>query len=332
MTESSGLSTSPRSLPLAQRWALLPPSLKGLLLGSFAALCYSLTNAGLRQVAIRTDVNWAMWIASWKVMPTAVAGWFLMARHWKGSGSLGPTREIVATLILNGILMQFFGNVMFQFALSRIGLALSVPLCFASLITSSAILGRMILHDSIRPRTLVTMGLLMMAVVLLSQGTHAGSTNHSLSAELTWSQIVWGAAAALGSGTGFAFSGVVVRRSIRRGHPISVILGISATVGMFPACIAVTNQGLKPLIESLNSTGYAALIMAGVLNAVGFFSVSEALRYLPVVRVNLINASQAAMGGLMGVWMFQEPLTGWLVAGTLTTIASLVVLGTDREA
>lgn len=328
MTESSELPDSSRSSPLKQRWAALPPSLKGLLLGSFAALCYSFTNGCLRQVAVRTDFDWAMWVAAWKVTPTAVAGWFLMARQWRGPGSLGPTREIIGSLILNGLLMQFFGNVMFQFALSRAGLALSVPLCFASLITTSAILGRVILHDPIRPRTLVTMVLLMLAVVLLSQGTK-GNTN---TAHLTWQEIAWGAAAALGSGTGFAFSGVVVRRSVRRGHPISVVLGLSCTVAMLPMLIAAARQGWVPLAGGLNATGYTALLMAGVLNAIGFFSVSEALRHLPVVRVNLINASQAAMGGLMGVWMFHEPLTVWLVAGTMTTIASLVVLGTDPEA
>lgn len=328
MTESSGLPLSPRSSSLQQRWMALPPSLKGLLLGSFAALCYSFTNAGLRQVAVRTDVDWAMWIATWKVAPTAIASWFLMARQWRGPGSLGPTRQVMGSLILNGLLMQFFGNVMFQFALSRAGLALSVPLCFASLITTSAILGRVILNDAIRPRTLVTMALLMLAVVLLSQGTKSNSNT----AHLTWQQIAWGAAAALGSGTGFAFSGVVVRRSVRSGHPISVVLGVSSTVALLPMLIAAVRQGWSPLAGGLNGTGYAALLMAGVLNAIGFFSVSEALRHLPVVRVNLINASQAAMGGLMGVWMFHEPLTVWLVAGTLTTIASLVVLGTDREA
>ena len=324
-TPDSG-AACPRSLSWRKRWAAFPPAFQGLLLGSFAALCYSFTNVGLRQVAVRTDLDWAMWVASWKVMPTAVAGWFLMAGLARRGASIVPPRDILLWLIANGLLMQFCGNVLFQYGLSRAGLALSVPLCFASLITTSAILGRIVLHDPIRPRMLVAMGMLMLAVVLLGQGTRATSASSLMS----WQDAALGAAAAFGSGIGFAISGVVIRRSIRLGIPISVVLGYSATVGMCPLLIAVANRGWEPLTLVLDRGGYAALLTAGILNAIGFFAVSEALRHLPVVRVNLINASQAAMGGLMGVLIFHEAPTWWLLAGTLTTISSLVVLGTEE--
>jgi drug/metabolite transporter, DME family len=317
----------PRSLTWRERWTALPPAFQGLLLGSFASLCYSITNVGLRQVAVRTDLDWAMWVASWKVMPTAVAGWILMAGLMRRGISIIPPRDILLSLIANGLLMQFCGNVLFQYGLSRAGLALSVPLCFASLITTSAILGRIVLHDPIRPRMLVAMGMLMLAVVLLSQGTRAASA----STLMRWQDAALGAAAAFGSGIGFAISGVVIRRSIRHGIPISVVLGYSATVGMCPMLIAIAQQGWKPLTLVLDRGGYVALLSAGILNALGFFAVSEALRHLPVVRVNLINASQAAMGGLMGVLLFHEAPTWWLLAGTLTTISSLVVLGTEES-
>ena len=130
-TPDSG-AACPRSLSWRKRWAAFPPAFQGLLLGSFAALCYSFTNVGLRQVAVRTDLDWAMWVASWKVMPTAVAGWFLMAGLARRGASIVPPRDILLWLIANGLLMQFCGNVLFQYGLSRAGLALSVPLCFAS--------------------------------------------------------------------------------------------------------------------------------------------------------------------------------------------------------
>lgn len=317
---------SPRSLSWRERWATFPPTYQGLLLGSFAALCYSFTNAGLRQVAVRTDLDWAMWVASWKVMPTAIASWFLIANMVRRGISIVPPRDILLTLIANGLIMQFGGNVLFQYGLSRAGLALSVPLCFASLIAASAILGRLVLHDPIRPRTVMAMGLLMLAVVLLGQGTRAAST----SSTIRWQDAALGAAAACGSGIGFAISGVVVRRSIRRAVPISVVLGISASVGMCPLVFAIANRGWGPLFLVLDRGGHGALLAAGILNAIGFFAVSEALRHIPVVRVNLINASQAAMGGLMGVLMFHEVPTWWLLAGTLTTISSLVVLGAEE--
>ncbi len=319
-------SISPATSHWRKRWLALSPAWKGLLLGCCSALCYSLANVGLRYVAVRTDLNWAMWVAAWKVMPTAVAGWILITRsRWRGRPLTWP-RDVLWTLILNGLVMQFCGNVLFQYSLSRAGLALTVPLCFASLITTSAILGRVILHDPIRPRTLAAMGMLMGAVVLLSQGTRGSSTT----SEADWMSATRGAAAALASGIGFAISGIVVRRSIRRAVPISFVLGVSATIGMLPAVFAVGNQGWEPLSRVLDGGGQSALLATGILNAMGFFAVSEAMRYLPVVRVNLINASQAALGGLMGVMLFHEIPTWWLVAGTLTTISSLVVLGTEE--
>ena len=309
-----------------ERWAAYPPAFKGLLLGGFSAFCYSLTNGCLRHVAVRFDIDWALWVASWKTMPTAVVGWFLMAGLARRGHSVIPPRDILLSLIANGLLMQFCGNVLFQFGLSRAGLALSVPLCFASLIAMSAILGRIILHDPIRPRTIVAMGLLMLSVIILSQGTRAAS----VASQLSWQDAALGAAAALGSGIGFSISGVIVRHCIRRGVPICVALGYSSTVAMCPIVIALANEGWGSLWGVLDRGGLVALLSGGILNAVGFFSISEALRYLPVVRVNLINASQAAMGGLMGVMLFHEVPTWWLALGTLTTISSLVVLGTEE--
>ncbi len=310
-----------------ERWAGYPPAFQGLLYGSFAAFCYSFTNAGLRYVAVHDDLYWAMWIASWKIMPTAVVSWVLMGAMFRRGESIVPPRGILLSLIGNGLLMQFCGNVLFQYGLSTAGLALSVPLCFSSLITMSAILGRIVLHDPIRPRTLIAMGILILAVVLLGQGTQAASAKTLVS----WQDAALGAAAACGSGVGFAISGVVIRRSIRQNIPISIALGYSGTVGMCPALWAIAHQGWTPLVMGLDRWGYAILLATGILNAIGFFSVSEALRHLPVVRVNLINASQAAMGGLMGVLMFHEAPTWWLLVGTLTTISSLVVLGTEEE-
>jgi DME family drug/metabolite transporter len=328
------MTTTPGSEALAPhpggwraRWAGLPPTIQGLLLGCFAALCYSLTNGCLRHVAVRIDLDWAMWVASWKAMPTAVVGWILMAAMLRRGESVIPPRGILLSLIANGLLMQFLGNVLFQFALSRAGLALSVPLCFASLITMSAILGRVVLHDPLRPRTLIAMGLLMAAVVILSQGTRAASMTSALS----WRDTAMGAAAACGSGIGFSISGVIVRRSLRHGISLAVSLGYSSTVALCPALIPISHEGVSSLWHQLDRLEFASLLTAGVLNAIGFFSVSEALRHLPVVRVNLINASQAAFGGLIGVLLFQEVPTWWLLIGTLITISSLVVLGSERE-
>ena len=73
-------------------------------------------------------------------------------------------------MILVGLLMQYGGNLMFQWSLSLGGLAVSVPLCFAALIVTGAWLGRVYLGDPVTPRTMLSIGILIGAIALLSSG------------------------------------------------------------------------------------------------------------------------------------------------------------------
>jgi BirA family biotin operon repressor/biotin-[acetyl-CoA-carboxylase] ligase len=68
------------------------------------------------------------------------------------------------------------------------------------------------------------------------------------------------------------------------------------------------------------------MLLAGLLNAIAFFACGAALMRLSVVRVNLINASQAALCAAGGVLFFQEALTAWMVLGTLLTMGGLMLM------
>ena len=54
--------------------------------------------------------------------------------------------------------------------------------------------------------------------------------------------------------------------------------------------------------------------------------VAFVLEHFPVVQVNLLNASQAAMCAIGGVLVYSEPLTLPLVGGTLLTIVGLSLM------
>ena len=120
--------------------------LLGTLFGVISALAYTGTNLTLRRMANTQSLDWAIWVSCWKGVPAAVVAWVLVAyRARRGLPAL-PPMALVLPLMATGLFMQFIGNVSFQWALSLGGLALTVPLTFATLIGSGAVLGRVVLR------------------------------------------------------------------------------------------------------------------------------------------------------------------------------------------
>ena len=65
---------------------------------------------------------------------------------------------------------------------------------------------------------------------------------------------------------------------------------------------------------------------AGILNFLAFIALSVALKSLPVIAVNLLNASQVAMAAVAGILLFSEPVTNSLVIGVALTLIGLVAM------
>jgi DME family drug/metabolite transporter len=68
------------------------------------------------------------------------------------------------------------------------------------------------------------------------------------------------------------------------------------------------------------------------LNFTAFAALSLSLKALPVVAVNLINATQVAMAAAAGVILFAEPLTASLIIGIALTFAGLLILASRGSA
>jgi drug/metabolite transporter (DMT)-like permease len=228
-------------------------------------------------------------------------------------------------------MMQIGGNVAFQYALSIGGLALTVPLCFSTLILAGAFGGRMILGETIPRRTLAAMMLLIVAVFILQQGADeaAETLRPDRSAWTVFASVV----AACISGASFGAGGVAIRHSVAGRGTIAATIAPISTAGVI-ACtvIAVQQLGIDGLLR-ISVRDQASMLFAGMFNAIGFFAVAAAMARIPLVRVNLINASQAALCALAGIAWFGEPATIWVGLGTGLTVLSLAILGTgDRGA
>ena len=299
----------------------------GMALGIGAALAYTWTNILLRRAAGPTDLGWNCWATCLKAVPSAIAAWTLIAMRWsRGERGLDGWRSF-AWLTLNGFFMQFGGNIAFQYAMSFGGLALTVPMCFCTLILSGALGGRLILGEAISRRALIAMWLLIVSVFVLSQG--AGEAADSMRGDASLADIAKAIVFSGLSGLGYGFGGVSIRRAVTGTGTIASTIAPLSTIGVVgPGLIAwsqMGREGLAAVPWQMN----ANILAAGTFNAVGFFFVAAAMARLPIVRVNLINASQIAMCALGGIVFYNEPATWWIGLGTALTIVSLGILGTQ---
>ena len=87
-------------------------------------------------------------------------------------------------------------------------------------------------------------------------------------------------------------------------------------------------------VESLalvDQADWAIMAAAGMLNFTAFVALAAALKSLPVVAVNLINASQVAMAAIAGIILFAEPITASLMIGIALTLLGLGILASRRR-
>jgi drug/metabolite transporter (DMT)-like permease len=300
------------------------PVLIGSALGLFSAAVYTCTNICLREVA-RSD---PFWVSCIKATPTLLlASGLLIYRRLKGQRSW-PGWPILGLLVVVGLIAQVLGNVMFQYALGVVGIALSVPLTFGTLILSGAVLGRMWLKEPITPRAAIAVTLLIASIAILSTGAKAAErVVESGTAEVhsPW-HVALGVGAACISGVAYGLLGVVLRGVTPANAPLGATLFVISGVGTISLGLwSVSRLGWSGLIET-PAADFSYMWWAGVFNAVAFVALIQALSIAPLVHVNAVNSSQTAMAAVAGILIFGEPLTLTLALGVGLTTAGLLLL------
>ena len=298
--------------------------MRGTLLGLLSAVFYTATNMTLRQLAEAQDLDRAIWVTCNKAIPAALVAWAIIAwRGWQGLPAL-PERRLVLPLIATGLFMQTGGNVLFQIALSMGGLAISVPLCFATLIATGAILGKLLLGEPITRQSTLAMSMLTLSILLLSMDAQTTEIGGGWAAS---GMLLAAIPAACLSGVSYGACGVVIRRMLKRKLPVSATLVLMSSSGVVSlGLICFVRQGTA-VLTSTSTDEYALMALAGTFNAAAFFSVAVAMKYITVVRANMFNATQVAMCAIAGVLLFDEPWTGWLVGGVLLTTLGVALIG-----
>lgn len=268
-----------------------------------------------------SDLNPAWVICVKETVTVALLGPWLACRSWHGQIAW-PSRRSLATLVLVALAVQVVGNQGLLWALGMLGISIAVPAMMGMNLLSTALLGWLILGERVTRRTLAAIGLLVLAVVLLKTG--AGADCQWVSSDPM--KVVLALATCALAGFVFATMVVAIRKSVTETTPTVVILVLFTGVGTL---------SLGPLsFWQLGSAGILAtepgalglMLLAGVLNLIGFVSLTKGLQFATAVQANVIGASQVAMAAVIGMLIFHETPSSSLLVGVCLTITGMVMI------
>ena len=307
------------------RYGVFDPVVFGTLCGLVSAAVYTGANACLRAVH---DLD-PVWVSAVKAVPTVgcMLPWMLL--HYRNGQRLLPTGRVLAAIAAGGLCGQLLGNVSFQWALGQIGMALTVPLTLGGMIVCASILGRIFLGEPVSLRMATAVGVLLVAMVVLSLGAEDARRSLAPVASNPWS-LAAGVAAAAGSGLAYSVLNVIIRWSVGRHASLPVTLFTVSLVGLTSlGSLSFARIGWEGMVATAPREWWI-MLGAGVCNAVAFVALTKSLQLTSVVYVNPLNATQATMAALAGVLIFQEAVSEALVAGVGLTIVGLLLMRKGR--
>ncbi len=228
-----------------------------------------------------------------------------------------------------GVLAQLGGNGLFQWSMGEVGLALTVPLCAGTMIIAATILGRVWLREGVTPRSAIALTILVSAIGVLSLGAERAPQLAELAT--ADASITVALCAACLSGVSYAILNVTIRRVVTGAMQMPVVLSTVSSVGVVSLGLTgIARVGWAPLAAT-EPRDLGVMFIAGLFNAVGFFTLTRALQLVSIVQVNAVSASQSALAAVAGVAMFGESMTASLVLGVSLTIAGLALVDRGRK-
>lgn len=266
-------------------------------------------------------------------MPTVLlAAPWVAWRRWKGH-TLFPSLRLLLLVVFIALLGQLGGNISFQYALGKIGIALDVPLTLGTMIVVSAVLGRWLLGDTISAQMAFAGLVLIVAMFVLGWGAdeanRAIESEHSSTLEQAatnrWNTVL-GVSAAGFAGFAYCCLSLTIRFATRHGAlPSTVVatVGVAGLISLF--VLTLVRCGVAPIVTA-SRWDYAYMAGAGIFNYLAFITLTKALQISSVFFVNALNASQTAMAAMAGIVIFGEPASTTLGAGIALTIIGLLLM------
>jgi len=317
---------SPQSDPAgAGAVRMIDPMIVGAACGVLSAIGYTASNVCLRAVSSCDPI----WVSAIKAVPAVllIGPWLLVLLEKRVR--LLASWRLTWWLVIAGLFGQLCGNVFFQSSLGIIGIAMAVPVTLGAMIVFSAVFGWLVLGESVSYRAIVAICVLLGALAVLAAG--AGDAYHSVTGgDLHTSaavlMLVAGVVGAAMAGVAYAALGVAMRSCLKAGAPMASTLMVVSFSGMLAlGAWSYQRIGLEQMLAT-NPVDFGLMLGAGICNAGAFLALTKALQSSPVWFVNSINASQATMGLVCGVFIFGEAASGPLLIGVGLTIAGLMLM------
>lgn len=283
-----------------------------------SAVAYAAAHGCLCALA---KLNPAWVICVKETVTVALVGPWLAYMTWRGQIAWPRQRDLV-TLVLVALAVQLVGNQGLVWALSMIGISIAIPAMMGMNLLSAALLGWLVLRERVTRRTVAAIGLLVLAVVLLKAG--AGADCQWVSADPLKVVLALGTCAL--AGFVFATMAVAIRKSVTGTTPTAVILVLFTGVGTLSlGPLSLWQLGPAGILAT-EPSALGLMLLSGVLNLIGFVSLTKGLQFATVVQANVIGASQVAMAAVIGMFFFHETPSSSLVVGVCLTITGMVMI------
>jgi drug/metabolite transporter (DMT)-like permease len=297
----------------------LDPLIAGTACCIVSALGYTSVNICLRVLTDSADLVWVICIK--ELVTVVVVGPWLAYQATRGRAVLPPGRALVP-LVLVGLVVQLGGNLGSIWAISVVGLAVTVPAMMGVMLASSAIMGWVFLREKVSLQAGAAIVLLVLSVVLLKLGT-GGTT---LEIEAGAGRVALAVAAACFAGFTYALLTVTIRKTVTDAvAPTSIVFVVTGVGVLSLGPLAYWRLGLDGLLATPR-VDFGLMLLAGLLNLIAFLAITKGLQLTTIVRANVLNASQVAMSAVAGIVLFDEPRNLALALGIGLTIAGMILI------
>ena len=300
------------------------PAAFGICCCVFSAVSYTAVNICLRFMSTQCDKTWVIFVKE-LVTVVVVGPWFL-GQLCRGRKVFHDWRLPLALSVM-GLLTQWAGNLPCLWALSIVGLSVTVPIAMGVNLATSAMLGRFLLRERITAMSVFAIVLMCVSVLLLSLGAQSVNESIIASGNATPTYIlVLAVAGAVMAGTVYALLAVTIRRTVTGSTPPYVVVFWITAMGAVTLGPWSLFQNGFAMVAAIPIRDHMVMILIGILNLIGFFAITKGLELTTVAHANVLSASQVAMGVLAGMLFFAEPAGSWLLVGVSLAIAAIIMI------
>ncbi len=308
----------------------LSPGVFGIACCVVSAFAFTAANICMRFMSTRCDQVWVLFMK--ELMTVVIVGPWLLAQSCRGRKVL-PGARLLAVLAVTGLIVQWGGSLPNIWALSVVGLSITVPVTLGANLTFSAVLGRLILREGISGTSAFAIALMFVSAVVLSLGASEVSESITVSTGTNVSgvTIVLGVLAAALAGMLFACEAIVIRRLVTGSTSTGVVVFMITFMGALTFGPWSLYQNGLEMFWAISMRDHLIMIVTGVLNLIAFLAVVKGLELMTVAHANVLLASQVTMGVVAGMMLFDEPAGPWLIVGICLAIAGIIIIRPAHE-